>query len=83
MKEQLDKVIVGESLTGISNVKTTVDFDNYIASISCNFTQVTRLNDVVKNVYAKENSKEKPPEKIYGYSAGSKTFFLLSMNTQN
>ena len=29
---------------------------------------------MVKNVYAKENSKEKPPEKIYGYSAGSKTF---------
>lgn len=64
---------------GISNVKATVDFNNYIATISCNFTQVNRLNDVVKNVYAKEGGKGKVPEKIYDYAPGSKTFKRLNL----
>lgn len=64
---------------GISNVKSTLDFDNYIATISCNFTQLNRMNDVVKNVYAKEKSKEKAPEKIYNYIPGSKTFNRLNL----
>ena len=64
---------------GISNVKTTVDFTNYIASISCTFTQVNRMNDVVKNVYAKENGKAKAPEKIYDYTPASKTFNRLNL----
>ena len=64
---------------GISNVKATVDFDNYIATISCNFTQINRMNDVVKNVYAKEDGKGKEPEKIYNYTPGSKTFSRLNL----
>jgi hypothetical protein len=56
--------------TGISNVKTNVDFNNYIASISCQFKNVARLNDAVKNIYIKENAAKKAPEKIYEYNAG-------------
>jgi len=55
---------------GISNVKTSVDFDNFIVSISCNFKNVARLNDAVKNIYTKENAPSKAPEKIYEYNAG-------------
>ncbi|MBL0181876.1 MAG: hypothetical protein IPP96_06065 [Chitinophagaceae bacterium] len=55
---------------GISNVKTSVDFDNFIISISCNFKNVARLNDAVKNIYTKENAAAKAPEKIYEYNAG-------------
>jgi len=55
---------------GISNVKTSVDFDNFIVSLSCNFKTVARLNDAVKNIYAKENASAKAPEKIYEYNAG-------------
>lgn len=63
---------------GISNVKATVDFNNYIATINFNFTQVNRINDVVKNVYIKEGGKGKVPEKIYDYTPGSKTFKRLN-----
>lgn len=59
---------------GLSQVKTSVDFDNYIAGISCNFTKVTQLNDAVKNIFLKENAKEKAPEKIYEYNTTAKVF---------
>lgn len=55
---------------GISNVKTSIDFDNFIASISCNFKTVGGLNNAVKNIYLKENAGKKAPEKIYEYNAG-------------
>lgn len=64
---------------GISNVKTAVDYDNYIASISCNFTQINQLNNVVKNVYTSEKSKTAPPEKIYAYTPGSRSFNRLNL----
>jgi hypothetical protein len=64
---------------GISNVKTTIDFDNYIATFNCNFTQINKMNDVVKNVYAKEDGKGKVPEKIYDYTPGSKSFNRLNL----
>ncbi|HAO47258.1 MAG TPA: hypothetical protein PLZ45_08710 [Ferruginibacter sp.] len=55
---------------GISNVKTSVDFDNFIASISCNFKNVGRLNDAVKGIYTKENAGKKAPDKFYDYNTG-------------
>ena len=55
---------------GISNVKTSVDFNNFIASISCNFKQVTGLNNAVKNIYLKENASKKAPDKFYEYNTG-------------
>jgi len=55
---------------GISNVKTSIDFDNFIASINCNFKNVAALNNAVKNIYLKENAGKKAPEKIYEYNAG-------------
>ena len=59
---------------GLSNVKTTVDFDNYIATLNFNFTKVTQLNTAVKNVYAEENGKLKGVEKTYDYDAAANTF---------
>lgn len=55
---------------GISNVKTSLDFDNFIASISCNFKHVAGLNNAVKNIYLKENASKKAPDKFYEYNAG-------------
>jgi hypothetical protein len=64
---------------GISNVKTTADFDNYIISIACNFNKVTQINDAVKNIYLKENPKGKVSEKIYDYNAASNLFTRLNV----
>ena len=63
---------------GLSNVKTTVDFDNYIATLSCNFTRVNQLNAAVKNIYDKENGKLNGVEKTYEYDASSNTFSRLN-----
>ena len=59
---------------GLTNVKTTVDFDNFIATLTCNFYKVTQLNAAIKNVYDKENGKLKGVEKTYAYDAATQTF---------
>lgn len=73
---EIEKTIA--KTAGISNVKTTTDFDNYIASLTCNFTKLTQLNVAVKNVYDKENGKVKGVEKSYNYDAAAKIFTRLN-----
>jgi hypothetical protein len=63
---------------GISAVKTTVDFDNFIATINCNFSKVAQLNAAIKNVYDKENGKQKGVEKAFEYDAANNTFARLN-----
>ncbi len=59
---------------GLSNVKTTVDFDNYIATLACDFSKINQLNNAVKNVYGQGNSKLKGVEKTFDYDAANNTF---------
>ena len=68
---------------GLSNVKTSVDFDNYIVSISYNFTKVTQLNDAVKKVYASQNGKGKVPDRIYEYNSSGNLFSRLNLYSFN
>lgn len=63
---------------GLSGVKTSVDFENYIATLSCNFGKVSQLNAAVKNVYDKENGKLKGVEKTYDYDAATNTFSRIN-----
>ena len=62
---------------GITSVKSTVDFENYIATISCNFTKVHQLNMVIKNIYDIEKSAGKAPEKTYSFDATTNVFTRL------
>lgn len=64
---------------GISNVKSTTDFDNYIISISCNFNKVTQINSAVKNIYVKENPKGTASERIFDYDPASSIFSRLNL----
>ncbi len=59
---------------GLTNVKTSVDFDNFIVTLNCNFSKVTQLNAAVKNVYDKQNGKLKGVEKTYDFDAATQTF---------
>ena len=59
---------------GISNVKTTVDFDNYIAVISCSFKNITQLNKAIKNVKIKEKATGAALEDNYMYDEKTKIF---------
>jgi hypothetical protein len=63
---------------GISNVKTSMDFDNYIVSITCNFAKISQLNTVVKNIVEKENNKSKYIEKSYEYDVTNNIFARLN-----
>lgn len=67
-----------KSTAGISNVKTTLDFDNFIATVTCNFSNVGCLNNAVKNINTKENNSQPGIEKHYEYDAAAKTFSRLN-----
>ena len=74
--EEIERTVA--KTPGLSNVKTTIDFDNYIATLNCNFTKVNQLNAAVKNVYEKEDGKLKGMEKTYDYDAANNTFTRLN-----
>ncbi len=83
-KEEIKKKVADIEKTlsktaGISNIKTTTDFDNYIMSITCNFNKVTQINNAVKNIYLKEDPKGKVSEKIYDYDQTGNVFTRLNL----
>ena len=82
-KEEINKKIAEMEKTvaktaGLSNVKTTVDYDNYIAVLSCNFLKIAQINTVVININEKEKGNNKFVEKSYEYDAATNIFFRLN-----
>lgn len=67
-----------QQTAGISNVKTALDFENFIATFNCRFANVNSLNNAVKNIGGKEVTKQPGTEKNYEYDAGTKTFSRLN-----
>lgn len=63
---------------GIGNVKTQVDFDNYIATLNCNFTNAKNLNAAVKNIGDKQKTNRQGAEKMYDYNAVPTIFSRLN-----
>jgi hypothetical protein len=59
---------------GISNVKTSIDFENYICVVSYSFLNVTQLNQSVKNIGLKENLKAAELSDNYSYDVSKKIF---------
>ena len=66
---------------GISNVKKNIDFENYIFSLTCDFTSVTKLNMVVKAIKESENDKSNINEQFYAWDGATKTFTRLNKNS--
>jgi len=48
-----------KTIDGISNIKTTTDYDNYIFTISCNFSSTDNIDSVFKDLIRKHNKKSK------------------------
>jgi hypothetical protein len=71
----IEKTIAGTA--GISNVKTNLDFTNYIATLTCDFSKVAQLNTVVKNINDKEKGKQKI-EKSFDLDAATNMFSRLN-----
>ncbi len=59
-----------QNTSGVSNVKTTLNFDNYILKFSCDFKNVNALNQVISN-FDKSNSAN--TNQFY-YSANKQLF---------
>ncbi|WP_029275359.1 hypothetical protein [Pedobacter borealis] len=58
---------------GISNVKSTSDFNNYIATISFSFKDVSNINNITKNILAQQKIKATNTSS-YTYNKVTKTF---------
>lgn len=59
---------------GMSNVKATIDFDNYIAVIKCDFINITQLNKAIKNIKQKENAPDNALADNFIYDTKTNTF---------
>lgn len=65
---------VFKTVPGISNVKTSADFDNYILKLSCNFKKIENINEGLEKLKAKNIIGKTIPSKLYGHNIASKTF---------
>ena len=61
---------------GISNIKQTKDFKNYIFSVSCDFANITSLNAIGSELIKKQNKRGKTnfSTQNFAYNATEKTF---------
>lgn len=66
---------------GISNVKTTMDFDNYIIKLSCNFKKIENINTGLEQLKNKNILGKMVPTQIYSQNAGNKSFTRNKINT--
>lgn len=66
---------------GISNVKTSMDFDNYIIKLSCNFKKIENINAGLEQLKAKNIVGKMIPTQIYSQSTEKKIFNRNKVNT--
>lgn len=73
IRSQVNEVTnVLKNTKGISNVKSSLDFTNYIATLSCDFTDINALNSFTKTLSGKFKT-EISQYSTYSYSPKTKT----------
>lgn len=70
-----------KSVPGISNVKTSMDFDNYIIKLSCNFKKIENINAGLEQLKAKNILGKMIPTQIYSQNLSGKSFTRNKINT--
>ncbi|PWS31290.1 hypothetical protein [Pedobacter paludis] len=74
IQQELNEVVAYlKKSEGISNVKSTSDFNNYIATISFSFKDVSNINNITKNILAQQKIKANNSS-TYSYNKLTKTF---------
>ncbi|MBV6879462.1 hypothetical protein NG800_004200 [Epilithonimonas ginsengisoli] len=63
-----------KSVSGISNVKTSLDFDNFIIKLSCNFKKIENINSGLEQLKAKNIIGKTIPTQLYKQNVAEKTF---------
>lgn len=66
---------------GITNVKTSMDFDNYILKLSCNFKKIENINAGLEQLKAKNILGKMIPTQIYSQNLQKKTLTRNKVNT--
>ncbi|MFT3945890.1 MAG: hypothetical protein QM763_02855 [Agriterribacter sp.] len=59
---------------GISNVTSTLDLENYIATVKCSFDKIENLNLAFRRVAEKQKAKASDVQDSYAYQAVTKVF---------
>lgn len=72
---------VFKTVPGISNVKTSADFDNYIIKLTCNFKKIENINDGLEKLKAKKVLGKMIPTQLYTNNLAGKTFTKNKINT--
>src|SRR5690606_13781502 len=67
-----DAVTYLEKTAGISNISKKTDFDNYIFSISCSFTSVENIDNIISKIT--KDQKVKPVMVSYAFDGAKKMF---------
>ena len=70
-----------KSVPGISNVKTSMDFDNYVIKLSCNFKKIENVNAGLEQLKAKNILGKMIPTQIYMHHPAKKSFTRNKINT--
>jgi hypothetical protein len=82
-KEEIRQQLAGMAATlkstpGISQVKSSVDFSNFIATMECRFSSVQQLNNAALKVAATHEWKQDGLNKLYSYQSATGLFTRLA-----
>lgn len=69
------------STPGISNVKTGLDFENYIIKLSCNFKKIENINAGLEQLKTKKILGKTIPTQLYSNNVSEKTFSRNKINS--
>lgn len=67
-----------KTVPGLSAVKTTLDFDNFIATLNFNFADVDKLNVALRKLGEQAKDQKQGFSEAYKYDANSKTFSRIN-----
>ncbi len=65
---------VFKSVPGISNVKTSLDFENFIVKLSCNFQKIENINSGLELLKSKKIIGKTIPTQLYKNNPAEKVF---------
>ncbi len=63
-----------KKIQGISNVKNSIDFNEYIFTVSCDFADVDALNIVISNFSTKKDAAMIKKQKHFSFDKNQNTF---------
>lgn len=69
------------TVPGISNVKTSLDFNNYIVKLSCSFKKIENINQGLEKLKSKKILGTMVPTQLYSNNIPAKTFTKNKINT--